>query len=66
MTHSWVKDNDCVKYPDSTWQKGVKARTRSLAYCVPFDLDLGDITLGFKAWVMDNNHVEYYQDQTLQ
>ena len=40
MTHPWVIDNNCVKYPAPTWQWGVIAGTRILVH---FDLhnDLG-------------------------
>ena len=34
MTHSWIMDNNCVKYyPDPTWQWGVMARTRISSIC---------------------------------
>ena len=46
MTHSWVMDNNRVKYyPDSTWLWGVMARKRVLGMCVlwpwPKRYDLG-------------------------
>ena len=38
-------DNNCVKYPDLTWQRGVMARTRISSMCVlwpwPWRYDLG-------------------------
>ena len=46
MTHSWVMDNNCVKYyPDPTWQWEVMARTLIFGKCAlwpwPWRYDLG-------------------------
>ena len=38
-------DNNCVKYPDPTWQREVMARTRVWVY-VHCYLDITEITLG--------------------
>ena len=40
MTHPWDMDNNCVNYPDPTWQWGVMARTQIFGM-----FDLGDMTL---------------------
>ena len=45
MTHPWVMNNNCVKYPYPTWQWGVLAQTWILGMCSlwpwPWIYDLG-------------------------
>ena len=70
MTHSWVMDNNHVKYyTDPTWQWRVMARANIFWYVCTVNLTL-EVWPWAKVmtyqWVMDNNCVKCYPDPTWQ
>ena len=56
MTHPWVMDTNCLKYPDPTWKWEFMERTRILDPCVLWPWPW--VKVMTHPWVMDNNCVK--------